>query len=68
MTTENIKIERTKSYGHYRVTGTVEGVEVSCITTNSEAFDYLDDYENEHKQAEAQAHCEMVLVLTYENL
>lgn len=68
MTTENVRIERTKSYGHYRVTGTIDGVEVSCITTDSEAFDYLNDDENIEKQAAAQAHCEMILELTYENL
>jgi len=68
MKTTEIRIERTKSYGHYRVTGVVEGTEVSCITTNSEAFDYLNDYEDAEKQAEAQAHCEMILELTFENL
>ena len=68
MKTTEIRIERTKSYGHYRVTGTINGTEVSCITTDSEAFDYLNDDENIDKQAAAQAHCEMILELTYENL
>lgn len=68
MKTTEIRIERTKRYGHYRVTGTINGTEVSCITTDSEAFDYLNDDENSDKQAAAQAHCEMILELTYENL
>ena len=68
MKTENIRIERTKSYGHYRVIGTINGTEVSCITTNSEAFDYLNDEDYPEKKEAAQAHCEMVLELTYENL
>lgn len=68
MKVTEIKIERTKSYGHYRVTGVVEGTEVSCITTDSEAFDYLNDDDYPEKQAAAQAHCEMILELTYENL
>jgi hypothetical protein len=68
MKISEITIKRTSSYGHYRVTGVVEGTEVSCITTNSEAFDYLNDYEHAEKQAEAQAHCEMILELTFENL
>jgi hypothetical protein len=68
MKTENIRIERTRSYGHYRVTGTIEGTEVSCITTNSEAFDYLNDEDYPEKQETAQAHCEMILKLAYENL
>lgn len=68
MKAKEIKIERTKSYGHYRVTGTIDGVEVSCITTDSEAFDYFNDEDYPEKQAEALAHCEMILELTYENL
>jgi len=68
MTTENIKIERTKSYGHYRVTGTVDGIEVSCITTDSEAFDYLNDEEYPEKQAAAHAHCVAILECTYNNI
>lgn len=63
-----ITINRTSSYGHYRVTGVVEGTEVSCITTDSEAFDYLNDEDYPEKQAAAQAHCEMILELTYEKL
>ena len=68
MKTTEIRIERTRSYGHYRVTGVVEGTEVSCITTDSEAFDYLNDEDYPEKQAAAQAHCEMILELTYQNL
>lgn len=68
MKVTEITIKRTKSYGHYRVTGTINSTEVSCITTDSEAFDYLNDDENSDKQAAAQAHCEMILELTYENL
>ena len=63
-----ITIKRTQSYGRYRVTGVVEGTEVTCITTDSEAFDYLNDYDYPEKQAAAQAHCEMILEFTYENL
>ena len=68
MKTTEIRIERTKSYGHYRVTGTINSTEVSCITTDSEAFDYLNDEDYPEKQAAAQAHCELLLTLTYENL
>lgn len=68
MKTTEIRIERTKSYGHYRVTGTINGTEISCITTDSEAFDYLNDEDYIEKQAAAQAHCELLLTLTYQNL
>jgi len=54
MKISEITIKRTSSYGHYRVTGVVEGTEVSCITTNSEAFDYLNDEDYPEKQSAAQ--------------
>lgn len=68
MKTTEIKIERTKSYGHYLVTGIVNGIELSAITTDSEAFDYLNDEDNQEKHEQALAHCEMKLELAYENL
>ncbi len=68
MKTTEIKIERTRSYGHYRITGIVNGIEVSAITTDSEAFDYLNDEDNEYKSAMALAHCECKLIQAYENL
>jgi hypothetical protein len=68
MKTTEIKIERTKSYGHYRVTGLVNGIEVSAITTDSEAFDYLNDEDNQEKHERALNHCITKLINTYENL
>lgn len=68
MKTTEIKIERTRSYGHYRITGIVNGIEVSAITTDSEAFDYLNDEDNEYKSAMALAHCECKLIQAYENI
>ncbi len=46
----------------------VNGIEVSAITTDSEAFDYLNDEDNEEKHEQALAHCVMKLELAYENL
>ena len=68
MKTENIQIRRTSSYGHYRITGEVNGIEVSCITTDSETFDYLNDEDNEYKSAMAMAHCECKLIEKYDQL
>lgn len=68
MKTSEIQIKRTSQYGHYRVTGIVNGVEVSAITTDSEAFDYFNDDDNEYKNAMAIAHCECLLIQTFENL
>ena len=68
MKTTEIRIERTSSYGHYRVTGLVNGIEVSAITTDSQSFDYLNDEDNEEKHEQALAHCEYKLIQAYENL
>lgn len=68
MKIEIIQINRTSSYGHYRITGEVNGIEVSCITTDSETFDYLNDEDNEYKSAMAMAHCECKLIEKYDQL
>jgi hypothetical protein len=68
MKTENIQIKRTSSYGRYIVTGTVNGIELSASTTDSEAFDYLHDEDNEYKSAMALAHCECLLIQKYDQL
>lgn len=68
MKTENIQIKRTSTYGRYIVTGTVNGIEVSAITTDSEAFDYLNDEDNQEKQQQAIDHCTMKLEQSFEIL
>lgn len=68
MKIENIEIKRTSSYGRYMVTGIVNGIEVRAITTDSETFDYLNDEDNEYKNAMAIAHCECKLIEAYENI
>jgi len=68
MKVTEISIKRTSSYGHYRINGLVNGTEVSCITTDSEAFDYLNDEDYPEKQEEAWAHCERKLIETFNNL
>jgi len=68
MKVTEIEMKRTRSYGHYRIIGLVNGTEVTCITTDSEAFDYLNDDDYPEKQEEAQAHCERKLIETFNNL
>lgn len=68
MNIENIRINRTGSYGRYIVTGTVNGIEVSAPTTDSEAFDYLNDDDFPEKQQDALDHCKMVLEIAFEGL
>lgn len=68
MKIENIRIERGNGYGQYIITGEVNGVRVTAHTTDSEAFDYLNDEDYPEKQEEAIRHCEMKLKAAYENM
>lgn len=64
MTTQ-ISMSKTTRYGHFELSGMVNGERVSVITTNSEAFDWYNDNENEEKHAEAIAYCERTLTNAY---
>jgi len=66
-TINNITIKRTSSYGHYMIQGEVNGIEVKALTTDSEAFDYLNDEDYTEKQEEAIAHCERKLSEAFDN-
>jgi hypothetical protein len=65
---ENISINRTSSYGRYVIKGTVNGVGVAASTTNSEAFDWLNDDSNDEKHQDAIAYCESKLESAYEQM
>lgn len=67
MKTTDINIKRASGYGQYLITGQVNGVEVSARTTDSEAFDYLNDDDNHEKRDAAIAHCTFKLELAFEN-
>ena len=67
MTTE-ITIKRANGYGHYLISGVVNGVEVSARTTDSEAFDYLNDEDYPEKQEAAIENCTCKLEQAFENL
>lgn len=62
MTATEITIRRTSSYGRYEINGVVNGVEVTAITTDAEAFDYLNDEDYPEKQEQAIKHCTWKLV------
>jgi hypothetical protein len=55
-------------YGQYQVSGYVNGVLVKAYTTNSEAFDWLNDDSNEEKHIKAIDYCFSLIKRTYENL
>jgi len=66
-TIENITIKRGNGYGQYIITGKVNGIELKAHTTDSEAFDYLDDDDYPEKQEQAFKHCEWKLEQAYDN-
>lgn len=68
MTIQNQSIRRGNGYGQYVITGTVNGVEVTTITTDSEAFDYFNDDENEEKHEQAKYHVDMKLEMAFEKM
>jgi hypothetical protein len=68
MTTTDITIKRASGYGQYLITGVVNGVEVIARTTDSEAFDYLNDDDYLEKQQQAIEHCTYKLEQAFENL
>jgi len=68
MKTTEITIKRASGYGQYIITGLVNGVEVTARTTDSEAFDYLNDEEYPEKQKAAIEHCTWKLEQAFENL
>lgn len=64
---ENASIKRGSGYGQYIVTGTVNGVEVTARTTNSEAFDWFTDDSDLEKIIEAVDYVNSLLERTYKN-
>jgi hypothetical protein len=68
MKTTDITITRLSGYGQYLITGVVNGVEVTARTTDSEAFDYLNDDDYPEKQQQAIEHCTYKLEQAFENL
>jgi hypothetical protein len=60
-------MEKTTRYGHFELSGIVNGNTIKIITTNSEAFDWLNDDENEEKHLEAVAYCNRMLEMAYNN-
>jgi hypothetical protein len=68
MTTTDITIKRSSGHGQYLISGVVDGIEVTARTTDSEAFDYLNDDDYPEKQQQAIEHCTYKLEQAFENL
>lgn len=58
-------INRTSIYGHYRIESNYKGVNINVITTDSEAYDYINDESNREKHRDALRHCYYKIVEAY---
>lgn len=61
-------IKKTSIYGHYRIESNYKGVPISVITTDSEAYDYVNDQNNREKHRNALRHCYYNIVEAYNNI
>lgn len=62
-----LSIGRSTGYGHYTIHATYRGKNLTALTTDSEAFDYLDDDSDREKHKYAKRHCYSKIVQAYEN-
>lgn len=62
-----IKIGQSTSYGHYTIQATYRGKHLTALTTNSLAFDYLDDDSIKELHQDAKRHCYNKIVEAYQN-
>ena len=60
-------IGHTHSYGRYVITATYHGKEVKAYTTNSMAYDYVDDDSDKAEYNAARRHCYNKIREAYEN-
>ena len=64
-----ISIGRSKrgGYGQYTIYAKYRGKEIKVHTTDSEAFDWLEDDSNKELHQQAKRHCYSAIVRAYEN-
>lgn len=62
----NLSISWT-GYGQYLITAQYKGELIKARTTDSEAFDYLNDDSDKEKHQEAKRHCYWKIRQAYEN-
>lgn len=63
----NMTMSRASGYGHYIVSATYRGKQINAHTTDSEAWDWLDDDTDKQRHREAKKHCYNKIKTTYEN-
>lgn len=61
-------MERAGYYGHYVINANYRGKEIRVITTNSEAWDWLDDDSDKEKHQAARRACYFEIKKAYNNM
>ena len=61
-------MEHAGSYGHYYINANYRGKEIRVTTTDSEAWDWLDDDSEKEKHQAARRHCYRKIVKEWEHL
>lgn len=64
----NLQIQRSSGYGHYVITANYRGKFIEAQTTDSQAFDWLNDDSDKAKHQEAKRHCYNKIVQAYNGL
>lgn len=61
-------MKRGNGYGQYVIEAHYKGKDIKAYTTDSEAWDWINDDNNKEKHQEALRHCYRKIVETYNNL
>ncbi len=61
----NMEIKRTSTRGRYLISANYKGKHVEALTTDSEAFDFLEDSSSKEKCLDAKRHCYYKIVEAY---
>lgn len=63
----NFEMVRGNGYGQYVIVANYKGKAIKAHTTDSEAWDWIDDDSNKEKYDDARRHCYYKIVEAYEN-
>ena len=64
----NFTISLTQSYGRYMIEADYKGKHIRVATTDSSAWDWINDDSNKEKHNDAKRHCYNMIVREYEKI
>ncbi len=64
----NFEMRRGNGYGQYVIEARYRGQNIKVRTTDSEAWDWINDDSNKEKHNDARRHCYLKIVEAYNNL